>query len=323
MRETTSLTCMFAAVFLLSAAHADDRRPLREARSENGLFELSIRAGRPDDDSRSARGVLRELPAEGRPSRKVWTARLANDVAPCAAAIHDKGRFVVTLDEFRRGGATHALVVYDRRGKLLRDFGLRELLHGDDWKHLTIDRRAVVWLDDAKWRFTDSPPAFIVQLKWNREIQIDLRKLTVTGRSKSTKQRGRKAAEDEHGPTATAPADGIPANILALLEEAAAEAAGRTAASQPTTTTQPVATTQPAPADPTAAEVRRALENLSRLAAVSDGQLDLLNDPTAEDVLEHAGRDEMRIEGADGRVRGGTRRAAVTRDSGPQPGEPG
>ena len=113
-----------AAVLGLSAPQTEGRdpHPLREARSEGGRYHLRVDAGR--GESGRCRAALFESAGEAKRGRLVWRAKLVNEVAPGRVLIRDDGRFVVTLDEFRRGGAAHAVVIYDERGELLREFGV-------------------------------------------------------------------------------------------------------------------------------------------------------------------------------------------------------
>jgi len=226
-----------AVVLIASVAVAEvrDQRPLREARSENGHYCLRIDAGR--GEYRRCHATLFEHTSEQQRGRRVWREKLVNEVAPCHALIRNDGRFIVTLDEFRRGGAAHAVVIYGERGQLLREFDLRELLHGDDWKHVTVERRAIEWSADAGLAFVDAPPQFVIKLKWNREIRIDLEQAQIVGRV------GRPAAEPGSDaasrPAANEPDDAIPPEILALLTEAASPPGGATG-SAPESTEQGV-----------------------------------------------------------------------------------
>ena len=200
----------FAAVIpliLASGAFAEDRQPLREARSENDRFQLRINPGqRTRRGTVHARATLFERRAESARGHRVWRTRLVNDVAPGYAFLRDDGRFVVTLDEFGRGGAAHALVAYDHRGRTLREFSLRELLRGDDWKQVKVERRAIEWLRGAEFTFVDTPPQFVIKLKWRREIRIDLQKLQIAG------------SGADGGPGGGESHEAIPPEILALLE---------------------------------------------------------------------------------------------------------
>lgn len=252
----------FLAVVLLVLAVCDvpasDRRPLREAGSENGRFRLRIYPGRPGrGESGRCRATL--FDREDRRGRRVWTANLASDVAPCHAAVRDDGRFVVTLDEFRRGGAAHAVVIYGERGRLLREFGLRELLHGEDWQHVRVRERAVEWLPGATFAFVDEPAQFVIKLKWGRQIRIDLEKARIAKDSATDREPiGQGELQETAGEIAE-----IPPEILALLAETTSAPSAAPVADEEATET--AALTEEA--------VRAALEELQRLAELSGVEL--------------------------------------------------
>lgn len=252
MKTRHGLLVIALLLSIASDAAGQDRRPLREARSENNRFRLRIHAGRPNaGESGRARAVLFERVGESGRERRVWHAKLANEVAPRRTLIRNDGRFVVTLDEFRRGGAAHAVVIYDEHGKLLREFHLRELLRRGDWKNVEVQRQAVEWLPGAAFAFRDEPPQFVIKLKWGREIQIDLEKLAVAGDERPTGQTAGDNTKAEQAP-ADVGAD-IPPEILALLE-------------QPTTAP---ATDAEATHEASTEAVQRALEGLRRMAEAS------------------------------------------------------
>jgi len=217
MDARSSFFAAAIALMLACGAFAEDRQPLREARSENGHFQLRINPGqRTARGTVHARAMLFERGTDKARGRRVWRTRLVNDVAPGYAFLRDDGRFVVTLDEFGRGGAAHALVTYDHRGRTLREFGLRELLRGDDWKQVKVERRAIEWLRGAEFTFVETPPQFVIKLKWRREIRIDLEKLRIVGSEADGRQKGGEAH------------DAIPPEILALLETPASAPASPT-----------------------------------------------------------------------------------------------
>ncbi len=178
-RSTTRTLTLTLAVFCVSVTHAGGDRPLREARSENGLFTLRIDPGRGGSAkaSRGARASLLEARPERIEMRRVWSERLVNPVAPAQAFIRNDGRFVVTLDDYRLGGARNALVVYGTEGERLKRFELRELLRSAGWETVRVRGRAVEWLDAAKGGFHDQPARFEIRLKSGRVIAVDLEKL--------------------------------------------------------------------------------------------------------------------------------------------------
>ena len=207
----------------VGAAVADNGPPLREAQSDNGRFRLRIQPGQPGSSAlRGCKAALYERSAGHQRGRPRWERFLVNDVAPAVTCIRDDGRFVVTLDEHRIGGARHALVIYGERGELLRHFLLPDLLEWDDWKHVKVRRQSLDWLAGAKFEFTEKPPRFVITLRRDRRIRIDLHTLQVI--------------REEDG---TGAVEAIPVEFLALLFGQAA--------TQPEQVEAPIgASTQPA-----------------------------------------------------------------------------
>ena len=176
-------------------------RPLREARSKNERFVLRIEPGQPGRAGRDCRGELSESPERGRTGRRVWERALVNDAAPTQVYIRDDGRFVVTLDEYRRGGARNALVVYGEHGEFLRHFLLTDLLEKEDWKHVVVEKREIAWLRDARCAFEPNADRFTVEFSWGHQICIDLKTLQVI-----------RTGTDDTGKLTVVPVD-----VLALL----------------------------------------------------------------------------------------------------------
>ena len=170
--------CVIGVVFLIGArvAVADGPGPLREARSDNKQFMLRIDPGRP---GRVCQATLSQRSKDGQQGRKVWERPLVNDAAPAFAFIRDDGRFVVTLDEYRRGGTRNALVIYGSRGELLRHFLLPDLLEKEDWSHVRPSQRELSWLKDARPAFDGPADQFVIRLGWGRDVRIDLKTLQV------------------------------------------------------------------------------------------------------------------------------------------------
>lgn len=173
-RSLAIWTCLFLTASSLAAPLGSDRKPLKEAKSLNGRFELRITAGRAARGERKP--CVARLIDRG---RETWDRQLVNDIAPVYGAVSDDGKFAVTLDEFRRGGSRNALVVYGEDGKLLRHFVLTDLLERDDWKHLKVKGQSVSWLKGAEIGFDDDSTHFIIDLEWGRQVAVDLRKLCV------------------------------------------------------------------------------------------------------------------------------------------------
>lgn len=202
------------AAVVTPLAQAQSSRPLKEARSANERFVLRLTPGKPaqadagklrrepeaasptpardfenaptpqaapaggdgrrDSASGGCRAILFERDDKTRQERKLWESRLVNPVAPRVAAISDDGRFVVTLDDFERGGAAHAVVVYDEHGQKRFEFGLTQLLGREDWRHVKSRGRVVRWLVKAQHGFESDPPQFVIRLGWGRTIRLGL-----------------------------------------------------------------------------------------------------------------------------------------------------
>lgn len=164
------------ALGLVTAAIANPRPP-KETTSENERFTLRLELGRPGTHRTCIATLTDREQAEKR--GEVWKRSLVNEIAPARVLIRNDGKFVVTLDEYRRGGARNALVIYGRRGELLRHFLLTDLLKREDWQRVRVRRGAVDWLSGARFGFEESPEEFVVTLRGNRLIRIDLNSLRV------------------------------------------------------------------------------------------------------------------------------------------------
>lgn len=204
---------VFAAGLTAPARGGDEPRPVREARSENGRFLLRVEPGRLGRPGRGCVATLYETTETGARGQRVWERTLVNDAAPILAYVRNDGRFVVTLDEHQRGGARHPLVIYGAQGELLRHFVLTDLLRAEDWTHVKLSQRRVVWVTDARAVFDDSANHFVIRLAWGRELRVDLKTLRLLG------------ARDSNAPELAAIPEAVLAELLALSAEATPTAA--------------------------------------------------------------------------------------------------
>ncbi|MBU0637590.1 MAG: hypothetical protein KKB50_01895 [Planctomycetes bacterium] len=177
--KTCRLLLLGVAVWVAACgAVAQERELLREARSENGRFVLRIQPARLGQHaSPSCVAALQERAPRQSRERKRWERPLVSDVAPALALVRNDGRYIVTLDEHRRGGARHALVVYGEHGQLLRHFILTDLLRGDDWRQVRVRKGNVTWLRGAEHVFDNEAQEFVITLEWGRVIRVDLKYL--------------------------------------------------------------------------------------------------------------------------------------------------
>ena len=165
---------------IFAAAVRAQPPPLREARSANGRFTLRIDPGQSGTGGRACTAVLFGRAEAGAAPQRLWERSLVNDVAPGQALVRDDGRCVVTLDEYGRGGARHAVVVYGPRGELRRHFLLSDLLSAEDWRHVQREGQELSWLRGARCRFDQAAEQLVIELAWDQIIRIDLRSLQVT-----------------------------------------------------------------------------------------------------------------------------------------------
>ncbi len=178
VRQVSAVALALLALASVIVAAPQEPRPPREVRSTDHRFTLRLEPGQPGRGGQPCRAALFEQPEPSASRRRVWDRVLVNDAAPALAFVRDDGRYVVTLDEYRRGGARHALVIYGAEGELLRHFLLPDLLTKADWPHVRTGRREIRWLDDARCTFEERD-RFVIALKWGRRLAVNLATLRV------------------------------------------------------------------------------------------------------------------------------------------------
>ncbi len=170
------------AVLLCAAAllvtQGPDAAPVRQAYSASKEYRLRVTPGRGGETTGTACRATLQYRARGKRPETKWEVELVNEIAPLAAFVHDSGRWVVTLDEYRMGGAAHTLVVYLEDGEPGREWALDELL--DPGELLNVERRG----ESLDWRhgarqvgFDAHAPHFVIVLENGREIRVDLERL--------------------------------------------------------------------------------------------------------------------------------------------------
>ena len=91
--------------------------------------------------------------------KKLYQRKLVNQLAPVKVLLSDAGQ-LVTLDDWDNAGYKHALVIYDRKGKVVVDCALEHLLLPDElarvdtsvssrWWRLEEKADIDAWLDGA------------------------------------------------------------------------------------------------------------------------------------------------------------------------------
>jgi hypothetical protein len=107
-------------------------------------------------------------------ARRMWTGELANTQLPQAALVSMAGDFV-TLDDYYQAGAEHAIVIYDRGGRLIRSFTLEQLLEPTDLARVPLSDCGRLWRDGTMSYFTSAPDAKLyVVFPWGRVLELTL-----------------------------------------------------------------------------------------------------------------------------------------------------
>lgn len=161
--------------------------PLQKAASADGAYQLVIQPGSRGSakeerqvsdnkaDAKERRGRARAT-LKGRDGQTLWEGPLLNEIAPAQAFVQNQARFVVTLDDFERGGSAHAVVVYGPRGQKMLDLRLKQVLAASDWKHVQRDKKSLQWLEGATSAFNAEGDEFVIRLAWGTQVTIELKR---------------------------------------------------------------------------------------------------------------------------------------------------
>lgn len=135
---------------------ADTRNPLT-------YYEQALDAvnrGQPIP-SESATGVLQQR-AEGG-WRTIWRRTLVNALSPNSAIVSDDGRSVVTFDNhYGIGYGDDVVVIYGHDGRLIRKYGLDELVSPITFAALPRSVSSIIW--PGQHRFSDDGRAVTLQI---------------------------------------------------------------------------------------------------------------------------------------------------------------
>ncbi|MCA9795252.1 MAG: hypothetical protein KC910_25760 [Candidatus Eremiobacteraeota bacterium] len=83
-------------------------------------------------------------------AEEIWSARLANPVAPTDALVADDGQHVVTFDNWHEVGyGPLVVVVYGPQGQLLRQFSLEDILAPEELANVPVSTSSRWWLKGA------------------------------------------------------------------------------------------------------------------------------------------------------------------------------
>ncbi len=133
------LVCVTLAA--VPAARADEwaEPTTKYMKSDSGRFRLIMV---PATDARPGKITLYDDQVQTRPKR-LYDRRLVNKIAPVTILMSDGGQ-VITLDEWYKAGYKHALVIYDRKGRVVMDCALEQLL-------LPAEMASVEQTESSRW----------------------------------------------------------------------------------------------------------------------------------------------------------------------------
>ena len=120
-------------------------------------------AGTPGATSqRTARAVLERRVGKGGWTQ-VWSAPLANEVAPVEAIVSEDGRHSVTFDNWHSMGfGDNVVAIYDSRGRLVRSLKLGDLLPETYVRALPRSVSSLHWRQDP--RFSSDGKSLIIEV---------------------------------------------------------------------------------------------------------------------------------------------------------------
>lgn len=151
------LVVLFAILAATAAARADDwpAPKTRYVKSDSARYRAIVVPG-----AKGKPGSV-ELYDDRDPTKpkKLYRRAPVNQLAPVKVLLSDGGQ-LVTLDDWDNAGYKHALVIYDRKGKVVVDCALEHLLLPDElarvdtsissrWWRLEEKADTDVWIDGA------------------------------------------------------------------------------------------------------------------------------------------------------------------------------
>jgi hypothetical protein len=153
-----------------SAARADDwaAPTTKYLKSDSGRFRLVVTPGSAE---RAGKIALYDDQVATNP-RRLYDRRSVNKVAPVTILLADGGQ-LITLDEWYTAGYAHALVIYDRKGRVVMDCRLEQLLLPAEMASVAQSVSSRWWRapQHAVWLDKD---ALNIKSAWGPTLQFDL-----------------------------------------------------------------------------------------------------------------------------------------------------
>ncbi|HEU5056662.1 MAG TPA: hypothetical protein VFU21_09045 [Kofleriaceae bacterium] len=169
MLRTLAVVAFVAAV--VSTARADDwpAPTTKYVKSDSGRYRAVVVPG-----ARGKPGSL-ELYDDRDPTRpkKLYRRAPVNQVAPVKALLSDGGQ-LVTVDEWHNAGYKHALVIYDRKGKVVVDCALEHLLLSEELAEVKTSVSSRWWRAEEEGEFWLDGAAALIKTAAGPLMRIDL-----------------------------------------------------------------------------------------------------------------------------------------------------
>ncbi len=102
-----------------------------------------------------------------------WRGPLVNRGMPYEAILSMDGH-LVTLNEWWHVGYEHAVVIYDRFGKLVKTYALDQLIPQTDMDKFSESVSSRWWNKGAKYYFINKPARLYIVLAWGSALEFSL-----------------------------------------------------------------------------------------------------------------------------------------------------
>jgi hypothetical protein len=159
-----------AVVAVAGVARADDwaAPTTKYVKSDSGRYRAVVV---PGEKGRAGQMTLYDDRDATKPKR-LYQRRLVNQVAPVHILLADGGQ-LVTIDEWSKAGYGHALVIYDRKGRVVVDCALEQMLLPEELPNVA-ESESSRW-----WRAKEHPmwlegSALFIKSAWGAVLRFDL-----------------------------------------------------------------------------------------------------------------------------------------------------
>ncbi len=156
---------VLALLALATAARADDwaAPTTKYLKSESGRYRAVVVPGQPGGKKHAGTITLFDDRDPVHP-KKLYQRALVNEVAPVQILVADGGQ-LVTVDDWSKAGYKHVVVIYDKKGKVVVDCALEQVLLAEEI--LTVDetessrwwraKEQPVWLEEGALMVRTAP----------------------------------------------------------------------------------------------------------------------------------------------------------------------